>query len=221
LFCFKRTLTFSYSFHSLPVSPAPTDRHATIKTQQSRVAEIFSSLFYLDFIAHKSFFKKINSYTMVQLSTVRACNADLVKNHHITAVFVGGTSGIGEYTMRALASTVGTSGSGLRAYIVGRNQKAADTIIADCRKVCPTGDFRFVKAKDLSLIQDVDRVCQDITSMEEARKPDGGTPCIDLLVLTQAWFAFGGKLERIGMYRPTAASPSTRLEKLTRAEKLK
>ncbi|PMD31074.1 hypothetical protein L207DRAFT_611872 [Hyaloscypha variabilis F] len=124
---------------------------------------------------------------MVQLSTVRACNADLVKNHHITAVFVGGTSGIGEYTMRALASTVGTSGRGIRAYIVSRNQKAADAIIADCRKV----------SKDLSLIQDVDRVCQDITSMEEARKPDGGTACIDLLVLTQAWFAFGGKLERI------------------------
>jgi NAD(P)-dependent dehydrogenase (short-subunit alcohol dehydrogenase family) len=158
---------------------------------------------------------------MVQPSTVRAYNAELVKNHHITAVFVGGTSGIGEYTMRALASTVGTSGRGLRAYIVGRNQKAADTIIADCRKVCPTGDFRFVKAKDLSLIQDVDRVCQDITSMEEARKPDGGTACIDLLVLTQAWFAFGGKLERIGMYRLTTASPSTRLEKLTRADQLK
>jgi NAD(P)-dependent dehydrogenase (short-subunit alcohol dehydrogenase family) len=143
---------------------------------------------------------------MVQLSTVRAYNADLVKNHHITAVFVGGTSGIGEYTMRALASTVGTSGRGLKAYIVGRNQRSADTIIADCRKMCPTGDFRFVKANDLSLIKDVDRVCQEITSMETL-KADGGNACIDLLVLSQAWFAFGGKLKRIGMSRPTTISP--------------
>jgi hypothetical protein len=40
-------------------------------------------------------------------------------------------------------------------------------------------------------------VCHGITSMEEALKPDGGKACIDLLVLSQAWFAFGGKLERI------------------------
>jgi len=152
---------------------------------------------------------------MVQLSIVRAFNEDLVKNHHITAVFVGGTSGIGEYTMRALASTVGSSGRGLRAYIVGRNQRSADTIIADCRKMCPTGDYRFIKAKDLSLLQDVDRVCQEITSMEEGLKPEGGKACIDLLVLTQAWFAFGGKLERIGMCHPSTTSPSERLEKLT------
>lgn len=134
---------------------------------------------------------------MVQLRIVRAYNENLVKNHHITAVFVGGTSGIGEYTMRALASTVGTSGRGLRAYIIGRNQRAADTIIADCLKISPTGDFRFVKANDLSLLQDVDRVCREITSME-ALAADGGKPYIDLLVLSQAWFAFGGKLERIG-----------------------
>lgn len=139
---------------------------------------------------------------MVHLSIVRACNDDLVKNHHITAVFVGGTSGIGEYTMRTLASTVGTSGRGLRAYIVGRNQRSADTIIADCRKLCPTGEFRFVKANDLSLITDVDRVCQEITNMETL-KADGGQASIDLLVLSQAWFAFGGKLKRIGMSRST------------------
>jgi hypothetical protein len=121
---------------------------------------------------------------MVQLSIVRACNDTLVKNHHITAVFIGGTSGIGEYSLRALASTVGTSGRGLRAYIVGRNQKAADTIISDCSEICPTGDFRFVKAKDLSLIQDVDRVCQKIRSFEELNA-GGGKACIDLLVLSQ------------------------------------
>ena len=116
--------------------------------------------------------------------------------------------------MRGLASTVGRSGSGLKAYIVGRNQRSADAIIADCRKMCPTGDFHFVKANDLSLIKDVDRVCQEITTMETLNA-NSGQACIDLLVLSQAWFAFGGKLKRIGMSCPTILSPFSEVEVLT------
>lgn len=134
---------------------------------------------------------------MVNLDVVRACGNALVKKQSVTAVFVGGTSGIGEYSLRALASTHGTSGHGLRVYLVGRNEASAKKIIADCRKVCPSGEFHFVRASDLASLREVDRVCKEIVSAEEA-SASGKPACVDLLVLTQAYFAFGGKLERQG-----------------------
>lgn len=137
---------------------------------------------------------------MVQLDVVRACNNALVKKQSVTAVFVGGTSGIGEFALRALASTHGTSGQGLRVYLVGRHEAAAKSIIADCKKACPAGEFQFVPATDLACLRDVDRVCKEIINAEEASAA-GKSACIDLLVLSQAFFAFGGKLERQGTYR--------------------
>lgn len=134
---------------------------------------------------------------MVQLDVVRAYGNTLVKTQSVTAVFVGGTSGIGEYSLRALASMHGTSGRGLRVYLVGRKEMAAKTIIADCQKACPTGEFHFVHASDLASLREVNRVCSEIVSMEEANEA-GKLACVDLLVLTQAHFAFGGKLERQG-----------------------
>ncbi|KAK9427027.1 putative oxidoreductase ENV9 [Lipomyces doorenjongii] len=132
---------------------------------------------------------------MVQLDVVRACNNALVKRQSVTGVFVGGTSGIGEYSVRALASTHGTSGCGLRVYIVGRNEAAANTIIAECKKSCPVGEFHFVRASDLASLREVDRVCKEIVNAEEASAA-GKPACVDLLVMTQALFAFGGRLER-------------------------
>lgn len=132
---------------------------------------------------------------MVQLDVVRACNNALVKRQSVTAVFVGGTSGIGEYAVRALASTHGTCGRGLRVYIIGRNEAAANTIIVECRKACPAGEFLFVRASDLSSLREVDRVCKEIVNAEEARA-SGKSACVDLLVMTQAFFSFGGRLER-------------------------
>ncbi|KAJ8099520.1 putative oxidoreductase ENV9 [Lipomyces tetrasporus] len=130
---------------------------------------------------------------MVHLDAVRACNKALVKRQSITAVFVGGTSGIGEYAARALASTHGTSGRGLRMYIVGRNEAAANTVIAECREACPAGKFYFVPASDLSSLREVDRVCRQIVNAEEASAA-GKSASIDLLVMSQAMFAFGGRL---------------------------
>jgi len=146
---------------------------------------------------------------MVQLDVVQACNNALVKKQSVTAVFVGGTSGIGEYAVRALASTHGTSGSGLRVYIVGRNEVAANTIIAECREVCPAGEFHFVRASDLSSLREVDRVCKEIVNAEEANAI-GKSACVDLLVMTQAFFAFGGRLERQGTDICTNITPLMR-----------
>lgn len=98
--------------------------------------------------------------------------------------------------MQALAATHGTSGRGLRAYIVGRNASAAEKIIADCLRVCPSGEFKFVKARDLSLMEDVDRVCQEIQRAEEEEvgKGRGGVAKVDLLVETQGYLSFEGRL---------------------------
>lgn len=129
---------------------------------------------------------------MVALDIVRASNASLVKAQPLVAVFVGGTAGIGEYSVRALAATHGKEGKGLRLYIVGRNAIAAEKIITDCTQVCPSGHFRFIKASNLSLLTDVDRCCDEITCAERDATPDGdgGLPRVDLLVFAQGLISF-------------------------------
>src|ERR1700761_2711202 len=99
---------------------------------------------------------------MVKLDDVQTYNAALVQSQPLVAVFFGGTSGIGHYTLRQLATAESKGGKGLRAYIVGRNEKTAETIISECSVIYPEGHFIFVKADDISLIKDVDRVCAEI-----------------------------------------------------------
>lgn len=125
---------------------------------------------------------------MVQIDLVRASISNFVRSRPLVAVFVGGTSGIGEFTIQALATTHGSDGKGIRAYIVGRNAAAAEKTIAECRSTCPTGEFIFMKAKDTSLLSDVDRVCAEITELEEKNKADGEVARIDILVMSQHYF---------------------------------
>ena len=130
---------------------------------------------------------------MVQLDIVRSSNKTLINSQPLVAVFVGGTSGICEYTARALANTHGTQGKGLRLYIVGRNTSSAERIIAECSRTCPNGDFRFVQAGNLALLKDVDSACAEILRLEEAEKAKGGHARIDLLYMSQAYVAFNGR----------------------------
>lgn len=127
---------------------------------------------------------------MVALSIVQSSNASLVATQRLVAVFVGGTSGVGMHTIRTLAATCGKERkSTLRVYIIGRNAKAAEEIISDCQKVCPTGRFHFIRTNDLALMKDVDLVCADLIINEEKEaEATGGTPRIDILVLSQAIF---------------------------------
>jgi NAD(P)-dependent dehydrogenase (short-subunit alcohol dehydrogenase family) len=127
---------------------------------------------------------------IVQIDVVRSCNSTLIKTQPLVAVFVGGTSGIGEYTIRALAAAHSDQGKGLRLYIVGRNADAARATISDCVRVCPGGQFRFVQAEDLALLKDVDRVCAEIIRIEEDENVKGGTARVDLLVMSQAYLSF-------------------------------
>lgn len=128
--------------------------------------------------------------TMVALNLVQSSNATLAAGRSLVAVVVGGTSNIGEHTVRCLAATHGKVGKGsLRIYIIGRNAKAAEKIISDCQKSCPGGHFHFLRTNDLALIKDVDLVCTELIKTEEneARKA-GEAPRIDLLFMSQAIF---------------------------------
>lgn len=127
---------------------------------------------------------------MAQIEAIRAATKSLLQSQPLVAAFVGGTSGIGEYTVRALANSYPGEGDGLRVYIVGRNAKAAQKIISDCIRLCPKGQFDFVQAEDLSLLRDVDHVCARIIQLEEEQGSKGQKPRLDLLVMSQACSVF-------------------------------
>ncbi|KAH8900401.1 NAD(P)-binding protein [Thozetella sp. PMI_491] len=101
---------------------------------------------------------------MVSLSAVRTSNSliSTALPAGLVAVFVGGTSGIGEASVKAFAKHARKP----QVYIVGRSQDAADRILAECKTLNPEGKFAFLKA-DVSLIRTVDEVCNNIKAKEK------------------------------------------------------
>ncbi|CAD0113997.1 unnamed protein product, partial [Aureobasidium uvarum] len=128
---------------------------------------------------------------MVKLTTITSANAAFTKQQHLTAVFVGATNGIGEFTVRELCKTHGNSGSGLRIILVGRNATAARKIIDDCKALCTTAEFHFVQAGDISLLSSVDTACDEIKKILETTNSKG----IDVLTMTQGKVEFGGRID--------------------------
>ena len=118
---------------------------------------------------------------MVALSTVRASNT-LLKDRvdPLTAIFAGGTAGIGEEALKAFA----VNAKAPNVYLVGRNEEAAKLIIDGCLKSCPEGNFHFLKA-DLSLLKNVDEVCEEVLRREKK---------LDLLFMSQGYLTFEGRL---------------------------
>ncbi|CAK7206299.1 hypothetical protein SEUCBS139899_009087 [Sporothrix eucalyptigena] len=149
---------------------------------------------------------------MVALSIIEAANTaratDSAAGRPYVAVVAGGTSGIGMYAVQQLARTHGQAGKtlsrGLRLYILGR--RASDELLQSCRELCPFGQFTFVQAKDLSLMKDVDRVCEEVIAKErEASLKEGHPAKIDLLVESQGILHFGGREDTPeGLERPMA-----------------
>ncbi|KAI1630437.1 hypothetical protein EDD37DRAFT_619589 [Exophiala viscosa] len=131
---------------------------------------------------------------MVQLRTVHAHNAAIFQSRPIVAVFAGATAGIGEATLRALAAAHGTTGKGLRVYIVGRKREAFQRIVSDCTRLCPAGQFNFVLSPDLSLLTNVDKACAEITKAEQ-ENAKGEQARIDILCMSQGDFNFDGYQE--------------------------
>lgn len=100
---------------------------------------------------------------MVSLPEVIASNERIASTlpEGLVAVFVGGTSGVGEYTLKAFAKYAVKP----RVYTVGRSQEAADRIFEECKQLNPGGKFEFIKA-DVSILKNIDLVCREIKSKE-------------------------------------------------------
>ncbi|KAF7551200.1 hypothetical protein G7046_g7788 [Stylonectria norvegica] len=100
---------------------------------------------------------------MVALPDVIASNQRIPSTlpSGLVAVFVGGTSGVGEYTLKAFSRYAPSP----RVYVIGRSQEAADRILKECRESNPKGTFEFFKT-DVSLLKNVDEVCRKIKTKE-------------------------------------------------------
>ncbi|KAK3676814.1 hypothetical protein LTR78_003018 [Recurvomyces mirabilis] len=131
---------------------------------------------------------------MVSYHAVQSSNAQIstLIPGRLTAVFAGGTSGLGEYTLKSFAKYVAEP----RIYFIGRSQEAADRIVKECQVLNPRGEYIFLK-KELSLVQNVDEVCQEIMDREG---PDG---YINLLFVSQA-MAYNTTVTSEGFMLPIA-----------------
>lgn len=100
---------------------------------------------------------------MVELSKIQSSNQQIatVLPSGLVGVFVGSTSGIGEYAMKAFVKHSVQP----RVYIVGRSKEAADRITADVEVINPKGEYVFIQ-EDISLITGVDKVCKQIMAKE-------------------------------------------------------
>src|SRR5205085_490473 len=75
------------------------------------------------------------SATMVKLTNVRSSNTAFRSySAGFVAVFIGGTSGIGEATVRSLAA----NGNKCTVYLVGQSDTAATAMIKECEALSPS-----------------------------------------------------------------------------------
>lgn len=100
---------------------------------------------------------------MVSLTDVKASNSKIASAlpAGLVAVFVGATSGIGEYALKQFAKYAREP----RIYFVGRSQAAGDRIAAECKTINVQGEFTFIEA-DVSSVKIVDGVCREIKGKE-------------------------------------------------------
>jgi NAD(P)-dependent dehydrogenase (short-subunit alcohol dehydrogenase family) len=116
---------------------------------------------------------------MVALTPIKSSLTKLPKA--LTAVFVGGTSGIGLYTLQTLAKYCAQP----TIYFVGRSQSAATTILSQLKTINASGTYHFIQA-DVALVKNVDKVCAEITAKEKY---------INMLVLSQGALSMGTNTE--------------------------
>ncbi|OGM49148.1 hypothetical protein ABOM_002285 [Aspergillus bombycis] len=101
---------------------------------------------------------------MASIATVLDNNADITRRYGsgLVAVFVGGTSGIGESTARAFIRNTDAS----RAYLIGRDQTRAMQIIEELHQIKPDSQVTFIQS-DVSLLREVDDACSAIQQKED------------------------------------------------------
>lgn len=119
------------------------------------------------------------SYTEIQASNALINDATAPR----VAVFVGGTSGIGQLTIKALVAT----GASVRIYLVGRksSEERSLAFIQELRATNPKAEIIWTEG-EISLLAETKRVC-DAIKRKEAR--------VDLLFLTAGYAPFGRRVE--------------------------
>src|SRR5579859_1558327 len=117
---------------------------------------------------------------MVSLKGIRLSNdAFKAGKRDIIALFVGGTSGVGKGTVIQLAKY--TPGA-LTVYITGRSEKSATPLLEELKRLKTDGNFIFIET-EVSLIQNVDAVCEQIKAKEKT---------LDLLFMSAGFLSLNG-----------------------------
>lgn len=120
---------------------------------------------------------------MPTLQQVKYFNAGRAPSYIPVAIFLGGTSGIGEAMARALAQH--TNGA-CHIVIIGRNSAAADAIIAALPKSTnPLAIHEFVEC-DATLMKNVHAVTKQLLTR---------LPRVNYLVMSLGVVSFGGRKE--------------------------
>ena len=121
---------------------------------------------------------------MVAYAEIQASNA-LINDANVprVVVFVGGTSGIGKLTLKALVAT----GASMRVYLVGRKSSEATTqsFIQELHATNAKAEIVWTEG-EVSLLAETKRVC-DVIRGKETR--------VDLLFLTAGYAPFGPRVE--------------------------
>ena len=119
------------------------------------------------------------SYKEIQASNALLNDATAPR----VAVFVGGTSGIGKFTVEALVAT----GASVRIYLVGRksSEERMHAFIQELHAINPKAEVIWTEC-EIALLAETKRVCEIIKSKESR---------IDLLFLTAGYAPFGTRKE--------------------------
>ena len=117
---------------------------------------------------------------MVSVKDVRISNSSFAaKSHGMVVLFVGGTSGIGKGTLKQFAKYAKAP----TVYIVGRSEISATPLLNELKTLNPEGTFIFVES-EISLIKNVDTVCQQIKEKQQK---------LDLVFLSPGYLSFEGR----------------------------
>ena len=121
---------------------------------------------------------------MVTSNEIRASNT-LINDATAprVAVFVGGTSGIGKLTIKALVST----GASMRVYLVGRKsaEEAMQAFTQELHAINPKAEIVWTEG-EVSLLAEVKRICGVIKEKETR---------VDLMFLSAGYAPLGGRKE--------------------------
>lgn len=117
---------------------------------------------------------------MVSIKDVRISNSNFkARPPGLVALFVGGTSGIGKGTLKQLSKYANAP----KVYIIGRSKSSATPLLNELQNLNPQGTFVFIET-EISLIKNVDTVCQEIKEKEQK---------LDLIFLSPGYLSLEGR----------------------------